>query len=217
MEIPVKITFVGDSTVGKSSLVRRLRHNTFSPETNSSTIGAAFVAMRFPNVSEATNVSNVSNVRKGRMYHIWDTAGQERYGALIPLYISGAQVIVIVYDITNRDSYKRIEDYWFKYIRENLRLQEDDPLPMLYMLGNKLDLAAKNRAVDTTEARRFADEHSMGFLEVSAKTGAGAIEVFQNIATHADNLIIRQGDALKLNRNTNTNTATRTQYCCSVG
>ena len=186
---PVKITFVGDATVGKTSLVERLVRNRFS-ESTSSTIGAAFIALPFKKNPQA----------KSRMYHIWDTAGQERFSSLIPLYVSGAQVIVVVYDITKRCTFDRIGDHWLKYIRQNLRLLDDAPLPMIYLLGNKRDLAAAHRAVNSDEAQRFAEEHDMGFIEVSAKTGEGAIEVFHNIATHADDLVIRQADALKLSR-----------------
>lgn len=186
---PVKITFVGDATVGKSSLVERFFRNTFS-ETTSSTIGAAFVAMRF----------SLNKNSKGRLYHIWDTAGQERFNSLIPLYVSGAQVIVVVYDMTNHYSFERIRDHWLPYIRKNLRLKDDEAMPMIYLLGNKKDLASKARSVAESDARSFAEQHDMGFLEVSAKTGEGATEVFRTIATHADNLIIRQADALKLSR-----------------
>lgn len=184
---PVKITFIGDATVGKSSLVERFARNRFS-ENTSSTIGAAFVAMRFP------------DQLTGRMYHMWDTAGQERFNSLIPLYVSGAQVIVAVYDVTKPYTFERIREHWLPYIRQNLRLKEDEAMPMIYLLGNKKDLAAKNRSVAESEARAFAAEHNMGFLEVSAKTGEGSHEVFRNIARHADDLVIRQADALKLSR-----------------
>jgi len=186
---PVKITFVGDAMVGKTSLVQRFTRDDFS-ETTCSTIGAAFVSMRFP--SKAAN--------GGRSYHIWDTAGQERYNSLIPLYVSGAQVIVVVYDITNRYSFERIGTHWLNYIRQNLRLKDEDSLPMIYLLGNKRDLAKSKREVNEREAFDFAQHHDMGFLEVSAKTGEGAKEVFWNIAKHADDLVIRQADALKLSR-----------------
>jgi Ras-related protein Rab-5C len=201
---PVKITFVGDASVGKTSLVQRFSRNDFS-ETTSSTIGAAFVAMRFP----------VRKGDKGRLYHIWDTAGQERYSSLIPLYVSGARVIVVVYDITNHYSFQRIGEHWLKYIRQNLRLNDDEPLPMIYLLGNKKDLASKERSVTIYEAQTFAAAHDMGFLEVSAKTGEGAQEVFMNIANHADELVIRQADALKLSRADLERDEQASPGCCS--
>ena len=186
---PVKITFVGDAMVGKTSLVHRFLRDEFL-ETTCSTIGAAFVTMRF----------SLKQGEQGRLYHIWDTAGQERFSSLIPLYVSGAQVIVVVYDISNRYSFERLTTHWLKYIRQNLRLGDDEALPMIYLLGNKRDLSKSNRQVFEDEAQQFAKAHDMGFLEVSAKTGEGAKEVFCNIAKHADDLVIRQADTLKLSR-----------------
>ena len=191
---PVKITFIGDSGVGKTSMVERFVRDSFSDRT-SSTIGAAFVSMRFA----------LHEHDPGRTYHIWDTAGQERYNALIPLYVSGAAVIVIVYDMTKRRTFERIAKHWIPFIRQNLRLQEDEELPMLYMLGNKTDLVEdglSKRQVTKEEASEFAKQNDMGFHEVSAKTGFGAKEVFRKIAEYADDLAIRHADALKLARST---------------
>jgi len=184
---PVKITFVGDSTVGKTSLVARFVQKTFSEKTQS-TIGAAFVTMRYPDSDD------------GRLYHIWDTAGQERFGSLIPLYTSGAQVIVIVYDMTNYKSYERVKTHWLPFIRQNLRLGDYEKTPMIYLLGNKCDLADSERLVTTREANQFAEDHEMGFIEISAKTGENTAKVFGDIAEHADNLVIRQADSLRLSR-----------------
>jgi small GTP-binding protein len=191
---PVKITFIGDASVGKTSIVSRIVREDFSEHT-SSTIGAAFSSIKY------------SLYRGGqeRTYHVWDTAGQERYYSLIPLYLSGAQVIVIVYDITNRDSYTKVTSNWLPYIRKNLRLQDDEPMPMLYLIGNKIDLVdkmKKPRQVTIAEAAEFAKEHDMGFLEVSAKTGTNAKEVFRQIAIHVDNLLLQQAGTIQNERNT---------------
>lgn len=166
---PIKITFVGDATVGKTSFVSRLVNKTFSANTMS-TIGAAFFAMRYPNAS-------------GEVYHVWDTAGQERYNALIPLYLNDASVIVVVYDITSRESFERLADHWFPFIAKNMRVCRG-AAPLLFLLGNKVDLtsaAGYERAVSAAEAQAFADEHDMLFAEASAKTGGNIEDVFQTI------------------------------------
>lgn len=182
-EPPIKITFIGDAHVGKSSLVLRLTQERFSENTGS-TIGAAFCTLRF----------------KSRLYHIWDTAGQERYGSLVPLYLSGAAIIVIVYDISSRVSFERLTEYWIPFIRRNLRLGEDEAMPMLYLLGNKSDLGNKLRQVSKSEGEEFAKEHGMGFQESSAKTGDGSSTILTQISKHVEDLILTQADNVRLTR-----------------
>jgi len=163
--------------------VKRITTNTFV-NTRESTIGAAFATIK----------------HKRRNYHIWDTAGQERFGSLIPLYISGATVIIIVYDITKIYSFERVDNYWIPFIRKNLRLDDDEPMPMLYLVGNKFDLSDTHRSVLRGTAKLYADQNGMGFDEVSAKTGDGTSGVFQNIVNFADDRLIAQADQLRANR-----------------
>lgn len=222
---PIKITFVGEATVGKTSFVRRLTTNMFADNT-SSTIGAAFAAMRYPN-------------ENGQHYHIWDTAGQERYNSLIPLYLSGATIIVVLYDITSAASFDRLRNHWFPFIRKNLRLQDNDPLPMLYLLGNKLDLVESPgffgglgssqgntvnlRQVATHQGKEFADEHGMPFMEVSAKTGDNVAAVFKEIHEHVKQLQIQRAEALRESdpdsvirlTSDDSSVLTRATSCCS--
>lgn len=156
-----KVTFIGDSNAGKSSLIHRFSRDEFS-DTSGSTIGAAFVVL-------------THNTKK---YHIWDTAGQERYNSLIPLYLRGTDVVVIVYDISCRNSFERVMDHWFSFVKKNLTEQ-----PFMVLLGNKYDLHSK-RVTSVTEAQLFADEHNMIFFEVSAKTSHNISKVFHVIDKH---------------------------------
>lgn len=169
-----KITFLGDASVGKSSLVARFVRNEFS-NNQASTIGAAFSTLKY---------TSQQPHHKERVIHIWDTAGQERYFSLIPLYLSGASIVVIVYDITNRDSYDDIQQKWLPYIRRNLRGNVD---PAIFLLGNKCDLVAETmRHVSKEEALRFATQNDMKFMEVSAKSGQGVAQILRVITSTAD-------------------------------
>ena len=94
-----KLVFIGDSGVGKTSLVDRTVKNCFS-ETTDYTIGAAFQRYVL-RVDDKTVVT----------YNIWDTAGQERYRSLGPIYYRGSDAAILVYDITNNNSFENIESW----------------------------------------------------------------------------------------------------------
>lgn len=182
---PIKITFIGETSVGKSSLVRRIVQGNYM-ENLGSTIGAAFCTLRHP------------DRKNGRLYHFWDTAGQERYGALIPLYLSGSAIIVVVYDVTSRASFERIERYWIPFIRQNLRLREDDKMPMMFLIGNKCDVSdfRSVRQVSEDDGKLFATNNNMEFIEASAKTGHNALQLLEQIAAYADASVVQQGNSV---------------------
>jgi len=149
--------------VGKSSLVLRFVKKQFY-EYQESTIGAAFL-------TQTVNVKDY--VVK---FEIWDTAGQERYHSLAPMYYRGAAAAVIVYDLTNRQSFVRAKS-WVK----ELQKQQGNPNIVIALSWNKLDLADK-RQVDTEEAKLYADENNIFFMETSAKTDHNVSGLFEAIA-----------------------------------
>ncbi len=157
-----KVVLLGDSAVGKSSLVLRFVKKQFS-EYQESTIGAAFLTQ--------TVTAKDYTVK----LEIWDTAGQERYHTMSPMYYRNAAVAVIVYDITSANSFARAK-FWIK------ELQKNGPQKCSIVLaGNKLDLADR-RVVDTEEARLFAEEKGALFFEVSAKTEHNVDQMFETAA-----------------------------------
>jgi len=158
-----KVVLLGESAVGKSSLVLRFVKREFH-EFQESTIGAAFLTQTIQ--IDDTTVK----------FEIWDTAGQERYHSLAPMYYRGAQAALIVYDITSKDSFLKAQNW----VRE-LQRQASSNI-VIALVGNKLDLAS-NRAVDHNEAKMFADENNLLFMETSAKTAVNVAEVFTAIAT----------------------------------
>jgi small GTP-binding protein len=157
-----KLVLLGESAVGKSSLVLRFVKGTFL-SFQESTIGAAFLTQ---------SVRLNEQVIK---FEIWDTAGQERYQSLAPMYYRGAQAAIVVYDITSAESFERAK----AWVEELQRMGSTNIL--IALAGNKLDLAEK-RQVAAEDAQAYADENSILFMETSAKTAANVNELFVAIA-----------------------------------
>uniref|UniRef100_A0A7M4E0G6 small monomeric GTPase n=2 Tax=Crocodylus porosus TaxID=8502 RepID=A0A7M4E0G6_CROPO len=157
-----KLVLLGESAVGKSSLVLRFVKGQFH-EFQESTIGAAFLTQ--------TVCLDDTTVK----FEIWDTAGQERYHSLAPMYYRGAQAAIVVYDITNEESFARAKN-WVKELQ-----RQASPNIVIALAGNKADLANK-RAVDFQEAQVYADDNSLLFMETSAKTSMNVNEIFMAIA-----------------------------------
>jgi len=157
-----KLVLLGESAVGKSSLVLRFVKGQFL-DYQESTIGAAFLTQ--------TVCLNDTTVK----FEIWDTAGQERYHSLAPMYYRGAQAAIVVYDITSYDSFDRAK----KWVKELQR--QGNPNIVIALAGNKVDLASK-RAVEIEEAQPYAEENGILFMETSAKTAANVNELFVAIA-----------------------------------
>jgi len=157
-----KLVLLGESAVGKSSLVLRFVKGQFH-EYQESTIGAAFLTQ--------TVCLDDTTVK----FEIWDTAGQERYHSLAPMYYRGAQAAIVVYDITKADTFGRAKE-WVKELQ-----RQASPNIVIALAGNKADLAAQ-RQVDFEEASGYAEENSLLFLETSAKTAMNVNDIFLAIA-----------------------------------
>jgi len=158
-----KLVLLGESAVGKSSLVLRFVKDQFD-DYRESTIGAAFL-------TQTVTLDNQTTVK----FEIWDTAGQERYKSLAPMYYRNANCAVVVYDITQATSLEKARTW----IRELQR--QADPSIVIALCGNKLDLAAR-RQVSQEEAKKYAEEEGLMWTETSAKTGEGVAEIFTEIA-----------------------------------
>ncbi|CAL1694309.1 unnamed protein product [Somion occarium] len=158
-----KLVLLGESAVGKSSLVLRFVKDQFD-DYRESTIGAAFL-------TQTVTLDDGTSVK----FEIWDTAGQERYKSLAPMYYRNANCAVVVYDITQTASLEKAKSW----IRELQR--QADPSIVIALCGNKADLAAR-RQVTQEEAQKYAEEEGLMWGETSAKTGEGVADIFTAIA-----------------------------------
>lgn len=152
--IKKKVCVVGNSYVGKTSIIDRTIHSTFQ-EKYQATIPVAFQSYPYT-CQDHTEIE----------FQIWDTAGQEDYHSLVPLYYNNSDVILIVYDVTSSTSFQEI-DRWMEQISHRV----DDSL--IILVGNKIDLQ-NERQVEFSRAQDYANQNNFTkYFEVSAKTGEG--------------------------------------------
>ena len=156
----VKVIVIGDSTCGKSSLLRQFVDNRFDPAQDM-TVG---VDLGFKTISlQQRNIK----------VQIWDTSGQEVFHNITTVYYRGAHVILLVYDIANERSYLHCKK-WLDHIHSVWR---DEYAPMIVLVGNKTDLGC-HRVISREDGERFAQKHGLLFAETSAKTGDGVEDAF---------------------------------------
>ena len=158
-EIPkYKLIFLGDQSVGKSCILNRFMNDVFIEEYQA-TIGLDFQS------------KNVQIDNQDIHLLLYDTAGQEKFRSLIPMYTRDANIILLVYDISSKESFEHLPD-WLKDLNN---INKNDVI--FALVGNKNDLA-DNRQVTFEEGEKYAKENDFIFQEVSAKTGDGFSELF---------------------------------------
>lgn len=166
----VKIVAIGDSGVGKTSLIQMFEHSRFT-ENFKPTIGADF--------------SNKEITVEGKVVtlQIWDTAGQERYQSLGTAFYRGADCAFLVYDITNNWSFENINNWKDSFLQKSM-VSMPESFPFM-VVGNKLDIAEDDRAVETSDAQEYCDSNGMSFIETSARNNVNVEEAFRVLATEA--------------------------------
>jgi len=158
-----KLIFLGDQSVGKTSIINRFIFDTFDGKDHP-TVGIDFIS------------KTLYHDEKSVKLQLWDTAGQERFRSLIPNYIRDSAVALVVYDITKEESYNNIPR-WLQDVRS-----ERGHDIVIVIVGNKTDLERK-RVIQREVAEEFAREHETLFMEVSAKMGDNVNNLFQTIAS----------------------------------
>ena len=193
-----KVLLIGNSDVGKSSLILRyvdqIWNDVFVP-----TIGVDF------------KVKSLEVDKKLVKMQIWDTAGQERFRNVISSYFKGAHGILLIYDITAKDSFKELEN-WLGEVERNANSQV-----LKILIGNKCDLEER-REISKDEGEAFAMRNGMQFMETSAKINTNVNEAFEALAkimvesNNKRNAINFEKKTIKVDKGANLNT--QKKKCC---
>ncbi|CAI8011423.1 Ras-related protein Rab-6A [Geodia barretti] len=149
-----KLVFLGEQSVGKTSLITRFMYDSFD---STYQVSLQYTLIRLVRLQ------------------LWDTAGQERFRSLIPSYIRDSTVAVVVYDITNGNSFQQVS----KWI-EDVRAERGTDV-IIMLVGNKTDLQDK-RQVSMEEGERRANDLNVMFIETSAKAGYNVKQLFRRVA-----------------------------------
>ena len=159
-----KLVLLGESAVGKSSIVLRYMKDEFLTSVDP-TIGVAY-STKSTRLRDGTYIP----------FEIWDTAGQERYHSLAPMYYRAAQAAIVVYDIRRQVTYEKAK----RWITELKSSTASDDI-VIALVGNKVDMASE-REVKRNAAEAYAQEGGLLFMETSAKTNENVAELFDAIA-----------------------------------
>ena len=163
-----KVLLLGDSTVGKTCFLLRYCDKTFQ-EAHLSTIGLDY---RLKTI--------VLKSGKKIKLQIWDTAGQDKYRSITRNYYKGAHGIILIYDVTNLQTYENVKN-WIMSIRE-----ETTTNVVIFLAGNKIDVDEKLKEVKTENGQKIADEYNIKFYETSAKDGTNVNTVFEDLVQDID-------------------------------
>jgi Ras-related protein Rab-4B len=155
----LKLIIIGDANSGKSCLLEQFREGRFFAG-STHTIGVEF----------ASKIVSINDKRI--KLQIWDTAGQDRYRTVSRSYYRGALGAIVVYDITSRESFNNLPR-WIQDAREQASKEVT-----IAVVGNKRDLS-NERAVPMLDASRFCQERDLLFMETSALTGEGVVDIFE--------------------------------------
>ena len=156
-----KIVLVGDAGSGKTCIIHRYVNNKF--EKSQMTTACPSVCTKTISYPEYNKTIN---------FDIWDTAGQEIYRSISKLFYKGASIGFLVYDVTNKNSFKSIKDYWYNQLKENT---ESDII--FNIVGNKIDLYELEQVTEE-EGKNFAKSINAGFYLTSAKNNLRISELF---------------------------------------
>lgn len=175
-----KLLLIGDSGVGKTSILFKFSEDTFSPAFIS-TIGIDF------------KIRTITVDGKKIKLQVWDTAGQERFRTITTAYYRGAMGIMLVYDVSNMKSFENISN-WIR----NIEMHATSDVELM-ILGNKCDIADK-RQVSKERGEQLAVQHSIKFMETSAKANINIEEAFTTLARDIKLKVEKRIEDINLNR-----------------
>ena len=163
-----KILLIGNSGVGKSSILLKFATSSFS-ESYIQTIGVDF------------KTKTIEHEGKNYKLQVWDTAGQERFKSIMNAYYRGANAVIIVYDVTDKESFEGLNKHYDE------ASQNSSEKCVKIVVGNKTDIE-DFRQVKYEDAKEWADSKNLLFLEASAKVGGNIEEIFLTVVREILNI-----------------------------
>lgn len=178
IEAPFRIATIGESAVGKTSIIRNVYGDRFDTS-ETSTVGVDFIQ-----VFRKYNGKQIT-------LEIWDTAGQERFRSLVPVYCRNVNAALAVFDVSQQESFDKLESWiqLFKSVGDNRRL--------IFVVGNKCDLLKENRSI-VDLAENFANECGYKFFLVSAKTGEGIEHMIEEVVKSLHEQYPKKGEVTQI-------------------
>ena len=200
--ISCKVVLVGDTGVGKTSIIERYINNKYD-ENQKTTLVSSYTFKKI----------DIKKYNKSISLDIWDTAGQEVYRSLSKNFYLNASIAILVYDISRKASFESIRDYW----HEQLKTFGEEKM-VFDIVGNKTDLFQKEE-VPENEARDFAKSINAGFHLVSCKDSVGIKDLFEDCGKKylEDNDLTKEDSNNKKNKNKivlDNNKKTEKKTCC---
>ena len=189
---PCKVILVGDSSVGKTTIISRYL-NLYNPNPISTT-GASY------SVKETLFENNIKI-----SFEIWDTAGQEKYRSLNKIFYNNTNICFLVFDITERQSFDNILNFWYKEVFEYNNNNYSSNNILFGVIANKIDLE-KDINVKVDEIKNFSNKIGADYILASAKNGIGINEIFNKLGKkfieqnqkNSNNIISNKQNQLKL-------------------
>ena len=195
-EFLIKLVVIGDSGIGKTNFIFRFTEDKFS------IVHVATVGFDYK-----SKIINLPNTKKKIKLQIWDTAGQERYMAINRNIFQRVQGIILMYDITDRDSFDHLSR-WIDLINKNVSNK-----PYI-LVGNKLDLANEKRIIEKEEGEKVAMDNNVEFFEGSGRSGENVDKIFTYIADKVyKHLMEERNDSMEKNISINSGKA-KNKKCC---
>ena len=161
-EESIKVVLIGNAGVGKTCISQRYISNSYTSQ-EGSTVGASYFQKKLELNGKAIKLD------------IWDTAGQEKYRSMGRMFYKDAYIVLLIYDITDKQSFKDLKNIWIEELKRS-----GEKHTVLAIIGNKSDKYLEEQ-VDEDDARKYADEIGAVFGLVSAKTGDCINALFQNV------------------------------------
>ena len=196
-EFLMKVVIIGDSGVGKTNFLFRFVEGKFS-EIHIATVGFDY----------KSRIIKLPNSKKTVKLQVWDTAGQERYMSLNRNLFHRVQGIILMYDLTERDSFEHVSN-WLDLVKQSA------PNKPVIIVANKLDMAEEGRIVTYEEGEKIAKINNVPFFEASGKKGDNVEDIFltlsEQIYTNMQNNNIGRGDA---NYSLSDGKQNNRRFCC---